>query len=163
MILYRPVTYKEFESFFEKKQTSEKRDYNGMNFFKYGEHAKRYLSYYGQMIIACDIPEDLIEEMDYVSFPFENFIVGAPIPEYIIDKDDFDYTFIVETNPQIKKIQDDGEFYNVFLREMYDSWKRNNKDYRNDKYGFYDYVVAYLNDKDLDEVISEYRSHKKTR
>lgn len=158
MILYRPITHKEFESYFKNECTLEKKDYNGMHFFKYGEHAKMYLPYYGRMIISCDIPNDLIKEMDYVKFPFKGFKVGAPIPEYIIDRDNFDYTFIIETNPQIIP---DGKLYNAFLEEMYASWKKNNKDYRNNECGFYDYVVAYLSDKDLDETISEYSEHKK--
>lgn len=158
MILYRPITYKEFESYFKNDFTLEKKDYNGMHFFKYGEHARMYLPYYGRMIINCDIPEDLIKEMDYVKFPFKNFAVGVPIPEYIIDRDDFDYAFIVKANPQINH---DGKLYNAFLEEMYAIWKKNNKDYRNDEYGFYDYVVAYLSDKNLDETISKYGENKK--
>ena len=53
------------------------------------------------------------------------------------------------------------KLYNQFLAEMYVNWKKTNKEYYNDKYGFYDYVTDYLRGKDLDEFISKYGEHKK--
>ena len=160
MKMYRYVTNKELDNMAKGKQVTSNNNYSGMNFFKYYEHAKMYLSYYGNMIIGCDVPNDLIEEMDYVNFyPFKRFEVGAPIPEYIINRDNFDYTFITEINPSVDDA--DGKLYNNFLMEMYNEWKKINKKYRNDKYGFYDYVVEYLKNRDLDEVIREYGINKK--
>ena len=160
MILYRDVTTKEFKQLLKNDKKGSNPNYNGMHFFKYGEHAKTFLHLYGNMILACDIPDYLIEEMDYVNFyPFKDFVVGVPIPEYIIDRDNFDYAFIRDFNPSIK--DNDGKIYNMFLKDMYNEWKKYNKYYFNDKYGFYDYVVNFLSDKDLDDIISNYNNGKR--
>ena len=162
MFMYRPVTYEEFEKL-SKNILPDKKDYDGMHFFKYGVHAKMYLPHYGKMIIGCDIPNYLIREMDYVNHPFKNFFVNAPIPQYIIKKDDFDSSFITETNPEIKKMPDyaDGEIYNDFLECMYNEWTRNTKNWYGNVYGFYDYVVEFLKGKDLDETMKKYGNPRK--
>lgn len=157
--MYRPVTYMAFEEL-SKNVMPEKKEYDGMHFFKYAVHAKMYLPYYGEMIISCDIPNHLIEEMDYVLHPFNSFLVGAPIPEYIIKDKNFNSSFITEINPTIKKMPDyvEGQNYNTFLEEKYDEWLNTICDH---EYGFYDYVVEYLRGKDIDETMKKYGTHRK--
>lgn len=160
MIMYRDVTDEEFKKLMNNEKLNDVNNYDGMHFFKYLYHAKMYLHNYGKIILACDIPEYLIEELTYVYFyPYKRFEVGVPIPEYVIKKGNFDYAFINGFNPSGK--DDDGKNYSKFLKEMYCEWKRISKDYANDKYGFYDYVVDYFKDKNLDDVISGYKNNKK--
>ena len=160
MILYRDVTKNEFKKIVNCDKKIGRADYDGMHFFKYADHAKKYLHCFGEIILECDIPDYLIEEMDYVNFyPYNNFAVGVPIPEYVINKNNFDYVFVKSTDPDMRG--NDSKLYGMFLNDMYNKWKKINKDYFNDKYGFYDYVVAYLKDKELDDVIDRYRSVKK--
>ena len=166
MILYRDVTYEEFEQITSGKKIATGNNYNGMHFFKYFQHAKMYLSCYGQMIIECDIPEYLIKEIDYVKFyPYKSFEVGVPIPECIINKDDFDYSFIRSTNPKKNQIPNynDGKLYNKFLSDEFKKWKKNNANYANDKYGFYDYVTDYLKGKNLDDFLFSYAEKKNAK
>lgn len=159
MILYRDITYDEFEKLVGNKQLVENSGYDGMNFFKYGSHAKKYLNQLGQMIIKCDIPDYLIKEMDYIKFyPYSYFSVGVPIPEYIMRKKDFDNTFITEINPNINK---DDSLFHTFLKERYSEWKKNNGNQFIGECGFYDYVLHYLNGRNLDDVILKYANSNK--
>lgn len=155
MVMYRVITDEEFKKITNGDKSIGKPDYDKIHFFKYGQHARMFLPYYGQMIFECDIPDYLIEEIDYVNFyPYKFFAVGVPIPEYIIKKNDFDYAFVKNINPDIGC--NDGKLYGKFLNDMYKKWKKNNKNYFNDKYGFYDYVVNYLKDKNLDDILREF-------
>ena len=162
MVMYRVITDEEFKKIANGDKSIGKPDYDKIHFFKYGQHARMYLPYYGQMILECDIPDCLIEEMDYVNFyPYKNFAVGVPIPEYVINKNNFDYVFIKSVNPSIK--DGDGKLYRRFLNNLYRKWKKDNKDFHNDKNGFYDYVVNFLGDRDLDSTICEYDKKKLIR
>ena len=162
MVMYRVITDEEFKKIANGDKLIGKLDYDKIHFFKYGRHARMFLSCYGQMILECDIPDYLIEEMDYVKFyPYKFFAVGVPIPEYIIKKNDFDYAFVKNINPDIG--YNDGKLYGRFLRNMYKKWKKDNKDFHNDKNEFYDYVVKFLSDRDLDSTICEDNKKKLIR
>lgn len=163
MILYRNVTEDEYKAIINNVPILYSLNYNGMNFFKFGEHAKMYYRYLGQIIMKCDIPDELISEMDFVNFyPYKNFEVGVPLPEYIIEKSSFDTKYIQEINPSIKESSKyyngirEGKLYDAFLKDMYKQWKNITDDYSNNKYGFYDYIVNYFDDKDIDNVLMSY-------
>ena len=169
MILYRDMTYKEFSKLREGKMDINPL-YNGMHFFRYGEHARTFLPQIGEMILKCDIPEELIIEEAYVNFyPYKSFAVPVPIPEYVIDKGDFERGFMREVNPNLRN---DSKFingvkeykiYDKFLKDLYIKWKECTPKYYEDRYGFYDYVMDYLNGRELDEIIEKYALENKKR
>ena len=169
MILYRDMTYEEFSKLRDGKM-DKNINYNGMHFFKYGEHAKVFLPKIGEMILKCDIPEELIEEETYVNFyPYKSFVVPVPIPEYVINKDDFEKRFMLEINPNLKTsskyidgVRED-KIYDRFLKDLYIKWKEINPNYYENIYGFYDYVMDYLDGRGLDEVLDGYTFKKKKR
>ena len=155
------MTYDEYDAIMKNILDLGSQQYAGMHFFKYVDHANSFISDLGQMIVMCDIPDELIKEFDYVSFRRRRFSVAVPIPEYIIDKNYFDKDFIVEINPSLRFTEmingrRNGKIYNSFLKDMYNEFIRTNGYFFETPYVFYDYVKDFFKDKDLDEVINLY-------
>ena len=176
MILYRDMSYEHYKKILDgEKKTFVRNYYVGkensfeykddcayMHFFNYASHAKMYLPIFGQMIIKCDIPDELIEEKGYGFYRYKNIAVDVPIPECIIKRDNFSIDFIKEINPWIKnnisyvnEIRVD-KLYNDLLKSLYNEWKKNNENYFNDYDGFCRYVIEYFDGRSLDDVLNCY-------
>jgi hypothetical protein len=61
------------------------KDVEYMHFFRYAQHAKNVVDRFGEIIVRCDIPDELI---DQEGFGFYNMEVSV-LPECIIKKENF--------------------------------------------------------------------------
>lgn len=173
MILYRDMTYEEYEKIMENIDAQkvhtyfkgEENSYNYaenttyMHFFKNILYAKMYLPLFGQMIVKCDIPDGLIAEEGYGFYRYKNYTVAIPIPECTINRRDFSADYITEINPSIRKENKcilgikENKLYDIFLKKMYEEWKRNYSNMGNQN-DFCYYVVDYLKHNNLDNILT---------
>ena len=171
MILYRDMTYKEYNKILNNKEfprydkktivdnsftygDSEAR----MHMFKNIEYAKMYLYCFGEMIVKCNIPDNLIEESGYGYYGYKRYPIYVPIPEYTVKRSDFSTDYIEEINPSMRKNYNyilgvrEIKLYNMLLKKLYKEWiMRDSSGTSN--YGFCNYVINYLQSKNLDDVL----------
>ncbi len=176
MILYRDMMYDEYKKILDGEQNTlclhkntikeNTFNYRGnmayMHFFKYLEHARNYISIFGQFIVKCDIPNELIEEFGYGFYRYKGFSEYVPIPEFIIKRESFSTDFIQDINPTNRDSNNilgirEFKLYNMLLKELYIEWKKNNGCYVKD-YDFCNYVLDYFKDKKLDNILNDYAS-----
>ena len=139
--------------------------YPRMHFFRNIEYAKKYLDIFGQMIVKCNVPDNLIEKNGYGYYHYKGYSVRVPIPEFIIKRSDFSVKFIKEINPNIRNNLiylfgfKEVELYDMFLKRLYNEWKNENYE-RNNDYDFCYYVVNYLKSNNLDDILREIANDK---
>ncbi len=173
MILYRNMKYDEYNKILDAKEFPiyDERKFNIDNSFTYEdgnarmhlfgniEYAKMYLDIFGEMIVKCNIPDNLIEKYGYGFYEFKSIPVYVPIPEYIIKRSDFSLDYIEEINPSIRKNANfilgirEVKLYDMFLNDMYLQWKKNNNGNKNEN-NFCYYVINYLKTRNLDDVLT---------
>lgn len=134
-----------------------------MHFFKFAEHARKYSQLFGKWLIMCDIPDDLIEQSGYgiYRYSFDDSI-SIPIPEYIINKDNFKDHFIVKARPKKRECIQYTEGVNklVIYYQIIDDLLKEFKDlngqrnFNNNE--FILYVLKYFGDSDIDDILFEY-------
>lgn len=130
-----------------------------IHFFKYAQHAQKFINVLGrQMIVKCDIPDELIEEQGFGFYDY-NGIDVAPIPEYIIKVNNFLSKYMVDINPTQKGYFlfgiKDAKLYDTLMKELYRDWKKNNVDSSNIL--FKKHVVDFFKNRDLDDVLEAYQ------
>ena len=178
MILFRDITYKEYNRIYfggkpiSYKEYDEKcnnfhyqkgKEYT--HFFRYIEHAKLYLPSFGEMIIKCDIPDDKIVEKGFGMYTYKKMLCAA-IPEYIINIDDYLIDYVKESNPSmrnsIKKINgvSEAKIYEKLLKELYIDWYNIAYPLDYGEYQFYTYIVDYFDDVGLDAALNIYAKKK---
>ena len=100
-----------------------------MHFFKFAERARKYMHQFGNRIIMCDIPDDLIDQSGYGFYKYiteNNISISVPIPEYIIRRAGFKRKYIIEEFPNgdeyIKSYNDinGAHLYKQILQEQYE-------------------------------------------
>ena len=175
MILYRDMGYQEYKKILHEEEipvSLERLKYKEntfkyiqnvpyMHFFRYLEHAKMYVHIFGDFIVRCNVPDSLIEEAGYGFYQYRNFKVDAPIPELIIRRSEFLPEYMEGINPFKKNNSrdilgvDEVKLYHMFLRNLYLEWEKNNL-YGDDEFAFCKYVMAYLEDKNIDDVLLDY-------
>ena len=144
-----------------------------MHFFRYLEHAREYTHMFGNLIVKCDIPDDLIEKTGYGFYsyfypyfypyfwPYKNSDVTAPIPEIIIKRSSFSSKYIMgkinrckkKETPCISGVKEVKLYHNI-LKKLYVEWKNNNPNI-DDEFDFCYYALEYFNDRDLDNILNE--------
>lgn len=175
MYLFRDISYEEYyKELYGVKESYKEKIYgygslvntfhycnktSYMHFFKYVQHAQKFINVLErQMIIKCDIPDELIEEQGFGFYDY-NGIDSAPIPEYIIKRDNFLSSYLVDVNPTQKgyflfRIKD-AKLYDAFIKEMYKNWKKNNVN--SSDILFKNYVGEFFKDRNLDDVLDAYQ------
>lgn len=139
-----------------------------MHFFKNIEYAKRYLYCFGEMIVKCNMPDNLIEESGYGFYGRKKYSVYIPIPEYIVKRSNFSLDYIEEINPSIRKNYNyilgvrETKLYDRVIKELYEEWVREHEYYG--KRDFCLYVVKYFQLHNLEDILnknaSEYNESK---
>ena len=131
-----------------------------MHLFRNIEYAKMYLSFFGEMIVKCNIPDNIIEQRGYGYYGYKRYPIYVPIPECIVKRSDFSFDYIEEINPSIRKNSNyilgvkEIKTYEMLIKKLYREWKNNNFSYTNGyDYDFCHYVINYLQSKDLDDVL----------
>ena len=174
MILYRGITYDEYNDLRNNTTKDKPRIYiNDCNsfkyvdneyyihFFRYLEHAKMYLSLFGEMIIKYNIPDERIVESGFGYYTYKR-MVSAAIPEYIINVDDYNIECIKEINPDmkncIKRIDGINEvkIYDNLIKELYREWFPKMGYFKQDPYEFYVYLVEYFKEIGYDNALNIY-------
>lgn len=136
-------------------------DVNYMHFFKFAEHARKYMHLFGNRIIMCDIPDDIIEQFGYGIYRYDtNGNILIPVPEYIIKRDDFKIDYIVKDRPKKSEcIQyvngiNSIKVYNQIIEKLYNEF--NDKYNEFDKYSFVKYALSYLENYYIDDILYWY-------
>ena len=147
------------------------KDVEYMHFFRYASHAKNMISMFGEIVVKCDIPDELI---DKEGLGFYSFLRVSTIPECIIKKENFDVNFIKGfkydltmgwCTPNIPIGEHKGRYigsYNELYEELF-------KDLEKEFYmkrppvSLNDYVASKLKNVDLDKLLLSYidRVHEK--
>ena len=177
MILYRNMTYEEYKKIVNgtefppingqnifRENTFE---YGGsddqlprMHFFKNIDFADMYIGILGDMIVKCDVPDNLIDEHGFGFYHFERIPVDVPIPECTVKRKDFSIDFIQEVNPSVRKNSryvlgvNEKRLYRIFLNKMYEEWVRS-ASYNKGDFDFAYYVVERLAGRSIEDVLAE--------
>ncbi len=139
-----------------------------MHFFKNIEYAKRYLYRFGEMIVKCNVPDNLIEESGYGFYGYKKYPVYIPFPEYIVKRSNFSLNYIEETYPNIRRNYNyilgvrETKLYDRVIKELYEEWVSEHEYYG--KRDFCLYVVKYFQLHNLEDILeknaSEYNASK---
>ena len=104
LILYRVINDDEYDELFKgihrewivnKYKISSKNNntfnysenINYMHFFKFAEHARERMSSFGNRLIMCDIPDNLIEQFGYGVYKhYDKENISVLIPEYFTNQ-----------------------------------------------------------------------------
>ena len=179
MILYRVLSDKEIKRYIGIYNINLKNDFytgsNGcntfkykrgveyMHFFRYAEHAKALIYKFGVIIAKFEIPDELIDQS---GFGFYNDI-DYPIPECIINENDFDVKYIKEfkfeptvgwTTPRLPITEYKGKYIGSYS-ELYQELIQDIKNiYNKEKPSclFIKYAANKLEGKDLDKLLLNY-------
>lgn len=141
-----------------------------IHFFKYAEHAKKMIYKFGEIIVKCDIPDELIDQQ---GFGFYNMVVSV-VPECIVKKENFDVNFIKGFKYELtvgwcapdipigehkgRYIGGYGELYEELFKDLENEWLREKP-----PVSVNTYIASKLKDKDLDKILLSYidRVHAK--
>lgn len=170
MILYRDITYDEYDELCNGKVKKKiniygsecntfnyKEDEYIIHFFRYLRHAKSYIDLFGEMIIEYEIPDDKIVDYGFGRYQYGFMNDSVAIPEVIIRRDDYVLDNITAINPD-RGYDLEASAYDILIKELYKDWKK-----RKQKKTFYEYLVEYFRDVDLDAIINVYTGKKKRR
>lgn len=180
MILFRVINKDEYDELFKgiprsvttSRYSNPSKNYNSFNycdginymhFFKFAEHARKYMYKFGNRIIMCDIPDDIIDQFGYGSYPYDdNENISIPVPEYVIKRDDFDTDYIVKDRPKkiecIQYINGVNAFtiYNQILEKIYNDFNEKHEIF--DRQLYVRAAVNYLLSNDIDFLLYWYSS-----
>ena len=183
MILYRVINDDEYERLF-KGYTGEEnfnvfkcssgnlntfnydKTIQYMHFFKFAEHARRYSYLFGNKLIMCDIPDDVLEQAGYGIYKYSkdrNILI--PIPEYIINGDNFKTDYVIKVKPkksdciQLVNGMNKVMLYYQLLDDLYGDFLNSGQQFDNNK--FIVYILKYFNGNDIDDIIFEYANSNK--
>lgn len=134
-----------------------------MHFFRYADHAKAMIYKFGEIIVRCDIPDELVDQEGFGFYSSEISV----LPECIIKKENFDVNFIKGfkyqltcgwSNPPIPIEEHRGRYiggYGELYAELFNDLKK--QYYKEDPPELINsYIVGKLKGKKLDEVLLGY-------
>lgn len=177
LILYRVINDDEYDELFKgihregivnKYKISSKNNntfnysenINYMHFFKFAEHARERMSSFGNRLIMCDIPDNLIEQFGYGVYKhYDKENISVLIPEYIINRDNFRTAYIVKDRPKkrecIQYVNGVNKFtiYNQLLDSLYNEYA-GHSDFN--KSAFTNYALMFLIGNNIDNLIDGY-------